>query len=759
MELYERLSLAKINFLNEMTFNEFKRHCSSSCKNEAERKIKYDMMKNFCQANIKAKGQIRRIYAYTMKTPNEVGGRLYCGNSIQGLSKQFRGFLCNRMTDIDMKNAHPTIARYLCKINNIDCPNLSYYIEHRDQIIERFGKDGKTVFLKALNDDKLNIKIKDEFFKAFDKECKAIQKAINGLPQYKHIVETTPLEKFYNWDGSAFNRIMCVYENKILQEAITVINSKDIEISALMFDGLMIYPFNGWDKDEQDKDYYDCPWLLREIETKVNNVFQGLNMTFTYKAHSTEIKMPENFEKQLEEKEKEKVAADDCYDKVKEEFEKTHAKIVSKAIYIEEKGNDEINIMTRSKLKDAYEHMKYVDYSGEKPKTKAFISVWLQDENIHKYEDMGVYPPPMTTPKTIYNLWKPFAVSKYTGDYEKDEIGLQKFLNHIKILCGNEEKVAEYIVQWFAQMFQFPAVKTIAPTFISEEGAGKGTLLELLGYLMGGKKIIESTKPSRDVWGNFNSAMSNSFFINLNEMCKKEAQEAEGQIKGLITDANLMINKKNQDTYEIQSFHRFLITSNNEDPINTKKGDRRNVIIRSSDEKVGDIDYFSDLHKIYKQVLTQRTIYDHLMSIKGMDKFHSIPRPQTEYQEDMKDLKRSLYDRWIEDLTREKENDYEIEFYGEKQCDDFKRWMTKNSITNFETNSIKMALAVKRLKLPGVESGVRGGTKGNKTVYNIPALKAHYLIGVQILTVPEPEEIKPLEKGLQLITGFIGSTN
>jgi hypothetical protein len=131
-------------------------------------------------------------------------------------------------------------------------------------------------------------------------------------------------------------------------------------------------------------------------------------------------------------------------------------------------------------------------------------------------------------------------------------------------------------------------------------------------------------------------------------------------------------------------------------------------------------------YKIYKQVLTQRTIYDHLMSIKGMDKFHSIPRPQTEYQEDMKDLKRSLYDRWIEDLTREKENDYEIEFYGEKQCDDFKRWMTKNSITNFETNSIKMALAVKRLKLPGVESGVRGGTKGNKTVYNIPALKAAF---------------------------------
>jgi hypothetical protein len=118
-----------------------------------------------------------------------------------------------------------------------------------------------------------------------------------------------------------------------------------------------------------------------------------------------------------------------------------------------------------------------------------------------------------------------------------------------------------------------------------------------------------------------------------------------------------------------------------------------------------------------------------------------------------------LYDRWVEDLAREKENDYEIEFYGEKQCDDFKRWMAKNSITNFETNSIKMALAIKRLKISGIETGVRGGTKGNKTVYNIPALKAHYLIGVQILTPVEEEPVKTLEKGDQLITNFIGLPN
>jgi hypothetical protein len=512
-----------------------------------------------------------------------------------------------------------------------------------------------------------------------------------------------------------------------------------------MFDGCMVYG-----------DHYSDQSILREIEERVNRIYDGLNMIFTYKEHSDEIQMPENIEEEEEKNE------DDCYDNVKKEFEKTHAKIVSKAIYIEEQADDEIVIMTRSKIKDAYEHLKYIDYSGEKQKTKSFILAWFNDEEIRQYQDMGIYPPPKTIPKTIYNLWKPFAVSRYTGDYEKDKKGLQKFLNHVKILCGNEEKVAEYFVQWLAQMFQFPSIKTVALTFISQEGAGKGTLLDLLCYLMGSKKIMESTQPSRDCWGNFNSPMSSSFFINLNEMCKKESQESEGKIKALITDARLMINKKNQDPYEVESYHRFLITTNSEDPINTKKGDRRNVIIRCSDEKVGDIDYFVDLRQTFKQVRTQRTIYDYLMSIEGMDKFHSIPRPETEYQEDMKDIKRSLYDRWIEDMAREKENEYQIEFYGEKQCDDFKRWLAKNSITNFETNSIKMALAIKRLKIPGVETAVRGGTKGNKTVYNIPELKAHYLIGIQLLTVSEEEPVKtlkPLEKGDQLITNFIGLPN
>lgn len=286
MELIERLPSLKTAFLKEMSFKEFKKYCSSNAKSEDERKKQYDILQGFCKANIKSRGQMTRIYSFTQKTPLEVGGRLYCGNSLQGIGKQFRGFLCDGInTDIDMKNAHPTIARYLCKLHGIPCPNLSYYIDNRDEILAQFGSDGKEMFLKALNDDKLNKKEKNKIFKDFDKECKEIQTKITEIEEYGHIVNSVPDTKLYNWLGSAFNRIMCVYENKILHSLISILNKKQIEICSLAFDGLMMYG-----------NHYANQDLLKEITEFIETQWVGLNMKWSYKQHVTDIEMPDEWE-------------------------------------------------------------------------------------------------------------------------------------------------------------------------------------------------------------------------------------------------------------------------------------------------------------------------------------------------------------------------------------------------------------------------------------------------------------------------------
>ena len=426
------------------------------------------------------------------------------------------------------------------------------------------------------------------------------------------------------------------------------------------------------------------------------------------------------------------------YQKVKEEFEKKHSLIVNKSLYIKE-AEDDVIFMKENQLITSYKHIKYSEPALNKKNEmigmkddNCFIKKWINDEKIRKYETIAVYPPPLKCPTNVFNLWKPFAISKYTDEYVKDEEGLEMFKNHVKILCGNDENVSEYIIKWIGQMFQYPAVKTNVPTFISGEGAGKGSLLELLSNMMGPGKVLVTTTPSRDVWGSFNGLMSNCFLVNLNEMSKKETADAEGKIKGLITDTQLTINKKGIDPYLINSYNRFMGTTNSEDPVKTKKGDRRNNIIRSSDEKCGDKQYFKELIGKFKDINVMRTIYDYLMSIEDLDKFGELPVPETEYQNDMKEQYRDNYDRWIESyITQYQDEDVEyLKLGGEAQYKLFLEWSNKNGI-KYETSSIKMGLGIKRLNIDGIITGIRTN-KGKETHYHIDKLKKHYKIGCMI---------------------------
>tara|TARA_R110000868_G_scaffold89468_2_gene249057 strand:- start:411 stop:2531 length:2121 start_codon:yes stop_codon:yes gene_type:complete len=437
-----------------------------------------------------------------------------------------------------------------------------------------------------------------------------------------------------------------------------------------------------------------------------------------------------------EKKEEEKKQTEDDFEKMKIDFEKTHCKIVNKTIYISE-TEDGVIMFKECNLIISYRHLKY-----KKPKYNqkgefigmietSFINDWIGSTEIRRYKDVGVYPPPLKCPDDIFNLWQPFGISKLTDEYEKDQEGLDIFLNHIKILCGNDENVADYIIKWFAQMFQYPAIKTIMPTFISSEGAGKGTVMELMARMMGSKKTLVTTTPSETVWGSFNTLMSQCFFVNLNELSKKETLHSEGKIKGLITDSQLTINDKGISAYIIYSCHRFIATTQSEDPVKTKKDDRRNIIIRSSDELCNNKEYFINIREKLEKINVMRTIYDYFMSIEGLDKFVSIPIPKTEYQNDMKEVSRSPFCRWIESYIIERQNDTEDpKLLGEEQYKLFKIWSASNGIIH-ETSSVKMALALKRLNIDGVQTGIKGMT-GNYTKYNIEKLKKHYMIGCQI---------------------------
>ncbi len=81
--MIERIPLDKIHYLNSLTLEQFKDYNKPTTKDKL--KLKYEMMKSFCQTNIKTKVLTKRIYFFT--NPNIQGGRLFSSCGIQTLPK------------------------------------------------------------------------------------------------------------------------------------------------------------------------------------------------------------------------------------------------------------------------------------------------------------------------------------------------------------------------------------------------------------------------------------------------------------------------------------------------------------------------------------------------------------------------------------------------------------------------------------------------------------------------------------------------
>jgi phage/plasmid-associated DNA primase len=264
--------------------------------------------------------------------------------------------------------------------------------------------------------------------------------------------------------------------------------------------------------------------------------------------------------------------------------------------------------------------------------------------------------------------------------------------------------------------------KSICPVLISEEGAGKGTLIELIRRMLGIAKVFETTDPNRDVWGSFNSSMTNSYLVVINELGKKDTFGMLGKIKGLITDTQLNINQKGIDVYSMNSYHRFLITTNELEPIHTSKGDRRNLIIRSSDELIQNKNYFIEINNLIDDVNVVKTCFEYFKNIEGLDKFGLLEKPVTDYQKNLQELSISPVELWIREFAFR--NDSDIEMTGKEAYQKFTEFCQLNGFV-YEINSQKLGVKISNLKIKGIARG-RHTKLGESKLFKIKELRKHF---------------------------------
>ena len=695
----ESVNLLNVAYiLDSYTLNDMKQTWT---KDPADCKKEFYKMRKYLKH--KLSGNMQTKYSYGRGRSN---GRQYGEDSIQNITGDVRNFIASGTTDIDLCNAHPVLLQNICINNDIHCSTLKDYVENRENKLQSIMEDdsinrdkAKEKVLIATNTNK-HIKTNNTFLKNYSMEIKTIQKVLMATDEFKYLLQFANKEKG-NMQGSFINHVLCVEEDKVLMLIKEKCEENGLEPFALMFDGLMIHG----DVTEG---------FLKVIEDYVMEKTGFKCIKMAIKPPDTSFKIPDDYVPIVRK----------SYDQVKAEFQKNNCKVGCE--FINESHGD-ITTYSRTNFVTLHESLVYFD--EKKDKNVEFITEWFKDADKRQYDNMDIFPKASLCPSHTYNMWRPYPVenAKDDIDIEKCEKALEYFRNHIKVLCNHEDEVYKFVEMWIAQMFQYPEHKSMELVFISGEGAGKGMFLQFFKTIMGGnKKVWEVTDPQRDLYGNFNGMLRDAMIVCCNEANKAGTYNKNDQKKALITDETININIKGGRNYTMNSYQRFLTFTNNACPVVPNK--RRDCIINSSDEKIGDKEYFNDGFKYANDIGACKYIYNYFMEAKTKPKLVGTDIPITEHHEMMIEEHEKIEikfikaqsDLWDEDVVKLTPD----EFYGL-----FREFCINEQIENGGIkNKMSFAVKISGLRLGCIDKKVKkiDGKAINLYTIDVVALKAKY---------------------------------
>ena len=224
--------------------------------------------------------------------------------------------------------------------------------------------DVKQLFLSVMNGGKRE-GITDAFFMKFKTECERIHTFIASLNP--KLLKDVCKRKEFNVNGSLTNIILCNIENEILLTAVQYLMKEGYKVDVLVFDGCMI-------RKEDDKN----------ITADLLGGLSGYVYEKTkYRIEFVEKELDDTIDLNIYDSPNNDIETSITYYKDKEEFEKSHLKIVHPPIYIS-MIRDKVELQSRDSLIQSYQDMKTtvkIEFNGkEKIDKTSFIKTWINDE-------------------------------------------------------------------------------------------------------------------------------------------------------------------------------------------------------------------------------------------------------------------------------------------------------------------------------------------------------------------------------------------
>lgn len=512
---------------------------------------------------------------------NEKTGRFYAEYpSLEYFSGSQRDYLLEGICeDWDIVNTHPTLLLQIMKKNNVSCKELEDYVEDRSKFLNEEKKTKEEISLCINNKNYRSNSIR--YTRINKCVYNTLYRILINHERYKYIYEYCLRNKKDRKiiENTFISYVLQTEESFIAETIMDYLHDEGISICFYLYDGFYLYI------NEKLND---------SLKEKITEIVKEKN-DFTIQIKKKELDSSEIIEKLKKRKSE--------YEAWKEKWELTHVYDCSnseKPYYSMYKDSDvsKLKPFEKDKLNHRFDSEIgiYKFYSKIlEEKELQNLERWLSDINILKCTKIDMCPTPDKPHSSTFNTWKGFELERLEIPDEITDFNKLKetevvktfheFITHLCskdsaiIKCTGNDNPVDYVIQWFANIVQFPSRKSqVAPVINGDQGTGKGTFGHYLRGILG--EHFLKVENLETVTQQFNSTIVGKLCIFYDECVSTDMFEHNNRLKNLITEDTFLVEYKGISTkkqYTNYLLHVFV--SNDTCNIVVKQSERRFMVL------------------------------------------------------------------------------------------------------------------------------------------------------------------------------------
>lgn len=320
---------------------------------------------------------------------------------------------------------------------------------------------------------------------------------------------------------------------------------------------------------------------------------------------------------------------------------------------------DELYCMSFTDFTKSYSNLKQEFYHRRGVETEYASKTFLESDDTKRFSDV-VFNPKGDHLENEFNMFTGFYYPNKGQKIEDNKVSI--IINLLDTLT-NDRFGTEYILNWTSHSLQKPWERPETNIFfLGNQGTGKSIFCEyLLSKLF--KKYHKTLSDSSVFEGSWNDELIGKLMIYLDEAVYSGDKKVANRVKNFTTGKTLNVKKKFFDSFEMNNYARIIGSSNNVNIAAVEKLDRRNVIFRTSDENIGNREYFNNVIKFIDENID--LIFNYFMN-RDISNFNTRDIPYTEVKDEVRKENLEVHEEFLIELV-DKLSDKEIETYLDKE--------------------------------------------------------------------------------------------